>query len=69
MKTTKGFRPIEGAQPLTENALAALENLEPTRRDFLKTAGVMMIGMGAVGTAAAQNPLNLTGNEIGRAHV
>lgn len=54
---------LEGAQPLSEKALAALDYLEPSRRDFLKTAGVMMIGFGAgITTAAAQNPLNPSGS-------
>ena len=41
----------------------ALNHIEPSRRDFLKTAGVMMIGFGVgAGTAAAQSPLNPSGN-------
>src|SRR6185436_15495701 len=46
--------------------LDALNQLEPSRRDFLKTAGVMMISVGvgavAAGTAEAQSPLNPSGN-------
>src|SRR5215470_7285967 len=57
---------LDGAQPLPEKALEALDRLEPSRRDFLKTAGVMMIGFGfgaaTAGTAAAQSPLNPSGN-------
>jgi nicotinate dehydrogenase subunit B len=57
---------LDGSQPLSENALEALNRLEPSRRDFLKTAGVMMIGFGvgaaASGTAEAQSPLNPSGN-------
>jgi CO/xanthine dehydrogenase Mo-binding subunit len=57
---------LDGAQPLPEKALDALNHLEPSRRDFLKTAGIMMIGIGtgvvAVGKAAAQSPLNPSGN-------
>src|SRR5436190_5451477 len=57
---------LDGAQPLPEKALDALDHLEPSRRDFLKTAGVMMIGFGvgaaAAGTAEAQSPLNPSGN-------
>jgi len=57
---------LDGAQPLPEKALDVLNHLEPSRRDFLKTAGVMMIGIGVgaatVGTAEAQSPLNPSGN-------
>src|SRR5215831_17483807 len=56
---------LEGAQPLSEKALAALDRFEPSRRDFLKTAGVMMIGFGAgaatAGTAQAQSLINPSG--------
>src|SRR5262249_50231863 len=49
-----------------EKALEALNQLEPSRRDFLKTAGVMMIGIGVgavtAGPAEAQSPLNPSGN-------
>jgi len=65
MKSKKTFK-LDGAQPLPEKALDALDHLEPSRRDFLKTAGVMMIGFGvgaaAAGTAEAQSPLNPSGN-------
>jgi len=57
---------LEGALPLSEKALAALDHFEPSRRDFLKTAGVMMIGFGVgavtATTAEAQNPINPSGN-------
>lgn len=57
---------LDGSQPLSEKALAALNHIEPSRRDFLKTAGVMMIGFGfgaaTPGTAEAQSPLNPSGN-------
>ena len=54
---------LEGARPLPERALEALNHLEPSRRDFLKTAGVMMIGIGVGAvTADAQNPINPSGN-------
>jgi len=57
---------LDAAQPLSEKALEALDRLEPSRRDFLKTAGIMMIGFGVgattAGTAAAQSPLNPSGN-------
>jgi CO/xanthine dehydrogenase Mo-binding subunit len=57
---------LEGAMPLSEKALAALDHFEPSRRDFLKTAGVMMIGFGigaaTATTAEAQSPINPSGN-------
>jgi len=55
---------LNEAGPLSETALAALNHVEPSRRDFLKTAGVMMIGfgLGAATTAEAQSPLNPSGN-------
>ena len=57
---------LDGAQPLSEKALEALNQVEPSRRDFLKTAGVMMIGFGVgaatADTAEAQSPLNPSGN-------
>ena len=54
---------LEGAGPLPEKALEALNHLEPSRREFLKTAGVMMIGFGlGAATVDAQNPLNPSGN-------
>jgi CO/xanthine dehydrogenase Mo-binding subunit len=56
---------LDGARPLSEKALEALNQLEPSRRDFLKTAGVMMIGFGVgaatAPTAEAQNPINPSG--------
>ena len=49
---------LDGARPLPEKALEALNHLEPSRRDFLKTAGVMMIGIGVGAvTADARSPL------------
>jgi CO/xanthine dehydrogenase Mo-binding subunit len=57
---------LDGATPLPEKALRALDHIEPSRRDFLKTAGVMMIGFGvgaaAATTAEAQSPINPSGN-------
>jgi CO/xanthine dehydrogenase Mo-binding subunit len=48
---------LEGARPLSDHAIDALEHLGTSRRDFLKTAGVMMIGFGvAATTGKAQNP-------------
>src|SRR5215471_18113716 len=65
MKPQKPFK-LEGARPLSEKALAALDQFEPSRRDFLKTAGVMMIGFGVgaatVSTAEAQSPINPSGS-------
>jgi nicotinate dehydrogenase subunit B len=65
MKPQNPFK-LDGARPLPEKALDALDHMEPSRRDFLKTAGVMMIGFGVGGatavTAEAQSPLNPSGN-------
>jgi len=65
MKPKNPFK-LDGARPLPEKALEALDHIEPSRRDFLKTAGVMMIGFGfgatTAGTAEAQSPLNPSGN-------
>jgi hypothetical protein len=41
---------LDGAGPLSDKAIDALEHLDASRRDFLKTAGVMMIGFGAAAT-------------------
>jgi nicotinate dehydrogenase subunit B len=40
-----------GARPISETPIDALEHLSASRRDFLKTAGVMIIGFGAGATA------------------
>ncbi len=62
MKPKNPFK-LDGARPLPEKALEALDHIEASRRDFLKTAGVMMIGFGfGVATADAQNPINPSGN-------
>src|SRR5437016_9761357 len=65
MKPKNPFK-LDGARLLPEKALEALDHIEPSRRDFLKTAGVMMIGFGVgattAGTAEAQSPLNPSGN-------
>jgi CO/xanthine dehydrogenase Mo-binding subunit len=54
---------LEGARPLSEKAIGALEHLDGSRRDFLKTAGVMMIGFGASETTGkAQSTINPSGN-------
>jgi nicotinate dehydrogenase subunit B len=61
MKPRNPFK-LDGARPLPENAIDALQHIDASRRDFLKTAGVMMIGFGAVATADAQSPINPSGN-------
>src|SRR5207244_1391981 len=65
MKPKNPFN-LEGAGPLPEKALEALDHVEPSRRDFLKTAGVMMIGFGVAAATAppveAQSPINPSGN-------
>src|SRR6516225_10191753 len=59
----KNLLKLDGAQPLPPKALEALDNVEASRREFLKTAGVMMIGFGAGATTAkAQSPINPSGN-------
>jgi nicotinate dehydrogenase subunit B len=61
MKPINPFK-LAGAQPLPEKAIAALDHSDASRRDFLKTAGVMMIGFGAVATSGnAQSPINPSG--------
>ncbi|MBV8729945.1 MAG: molybdopterin-dependent oxidoreductase, partial [Acidobacteriia bacterium] len=63
--TPKNPLKLAGARPLSEKAIDALEHLGASRRDFLKTAGVMMISFGpaaAVRTARAQSPINSSGN-------
>ena len=53
---------LEGSRPIPEKALDALSHFDASRRDFLKTAGVMMVGFGAgAATADAQSLLNPTG--------
>jgi CO/xanthine dehydrogenase Mo-binding subunit len=61
MKRINPFK-LEGARPLPEGALQALEQSDPSRRDFFKTAGLMMIGFGAVTSSQAQSPINPSGN-------
>ena len=54
---------LDGARPLSEKAIDALEHLDASRRDFLKTAGVMMISVGAAATTGkAQSNVNPSGN-------
>jgi len=62
MKPKNAFK-LDGAGPLPEKAIEALDHFEASRRDFLKTAGVMMIGFGfGTATADAQSPINPSGN-------
>src|SRR5215831_34555 len=62
MKSKNPFK-LDGAGPLPQKALEALDHFDASRRDFLKTAGVMMIGFGAAATTAeAQSPINPSGN-------
>lgn len=64
MKPINPFK-LAGARPLPEKALEALDHADASRRSFLKTAGVMMIGFGAAGVTAtnanAQSPINPSG--------
>src|SRR5215831_10377133 len=54
----KNLFSLDGAGPLSEKAIEALNHFEASRRDFLKTAGVMMIGFGfGATTAGAQGGL------------
>jgi CO/xanthine dehydrogenase Mo-binding subunit len=61
----KNILKLEGAEPLPQEAVEALDFFEPSRRDFLKKAGVMMIGFSAAGVTAskarAQSPINPSG--------
>jgi nicotinate dehydrogenase subunit B len=61
MKPNKTFR-LNGAEPLPQKALEALNHVGASRRDFLKTAGVMMIGFGAAAEGKAQSTINPSGN-------
>ena len=62
----KNLLKLEGAQPLSQEAVEALDFIEPSRREFLKTAGIMMISFGAAGVtttkARAQSAINPSGN-------
>jgi CO/xanthine dehydrogenase Mo-binding subunit len=57
---------LEGARPLSEKAIDALGHLDASRRDFLKTAGVMMIGFAAATTGKAQGtpPGNVDNTQV-----
>src|SRR5215471_1686513 len=62
MKSKNPFK-LDGAGPLPQKALEALDHFDASRRDFLKTAGVMMIGFGfGAATADAQSLINPSGN-------
>ena len=57
---------LEGARPLPEEVIDAMDHVDASRREFLKTAGVMMIGFGiGAATAEAQSPIKPSGN-VGR---
>jgi CO/xanthine dehydrogenase Mo-binding subunit len=62
----KNLLKLEGSEPLSQEAVEALDFIEPSRRHFLKTAGIMMIGFGAAGVTAtnarAQSAINPSGN-------
>src|SRR5690348_13756215 len=55
---------LDGAEPLPTKALEALDDhVGASRRDFLKTAGVMMVSFGAAAKIGkAQSPINTSGN-------
>ena len=53
---------LEGARPLSDQAINALEHLGASRRDFLKTAGVLMIGFGAGAATGKAQGANPSGN-------
>jgi nicotinate dehydrogenase subunit B len=57
---------LSNAEPLADEAIEALRHLESSRRDFLRTAGIMMVGFSASGVAArqalAQSPINPSGS-------
>jgi nicotinate dehydrogenase subunit B len=59
---TKTPSQFAASDTLPEAALAALEHAGASRRDFLKTAGVMMVGFSLAGKAAnAQSPITPSG--------
>jgi len=62
MKPINPFK-LKGAKPLPESASQVFDQADASRRDFLKTAGVMMIGFGAAAaTVEGQSPINPSGN-------
>jgi CO/xanthine dehydrogenase Mo-binding subunit len=62
MKPINPFK-LPGATLLAPNALNVLGSVDSSRRDFLKTAGVMMVGFSAAAsTAKGQSPINPSGN-------
>ena len=54
MEPKKTFK-LEGARPLPEKAIEALDSVLASRRGFLKTAGVMMVGDSSVDVMTARN--------------
>ena len=56
---------LSNAGPLPDKAIDALRHLTPSRRDFLKSAGLMMVGFSASAVTArqalAQSPINVAG--------
>jgi nicotinate dehydrogenase subunit B len=61
MNTKISCKPV-ASDSLPEAALAALEHAGASRRDFLKTTGVMMVGFSVAGKAAnAQSPITPSG--------
>jgi nicotinate dehydrogenase subunit B len=61
MNTKPPFKAV-GRDNLPQAALTALQHAGASRRDFLKTAGVMMVGFSLAGEAAnAQSPISPTG--------
>jgi len=61
MNTKNPLKPV-GSDHLPDAALEALEHAGASRRDFLKTAGVMMVGFSVAGKAAnAQSPISPSG--------
>jgi nicotinate dehydrogenase subunit B len=63
MKLRNSVKPIQPAG-MTPDAYAALSNAGSSRRDFLRTAGVMIVGFsmaGKAGKLSAQSPINPSG--------
>ena len=63
MKLRNSVKPIR-PDSMTSDAYQALGNAGSSRRDFLRTAGVMIVGFsmaGKAGKLAAQSPINPSG--------
>jgi nicotinate dehydrogenase subunit B len=60
---------LSNAGPLPDQAIDALQHLTPSRRQFLKSSGLMMVGFSAVALtgrdALAQSPINPAGTVDG----